>query len=194
MYLYLMDNGMTRPEYETLMRNDLKRHCIMGTDYYLTNEHRVTADGIAMPSGEVLGYDAIMQQYYRRYGLPVMHTETNFDEGPVGDEAVTWLHRQWAKLMQLHATGIPVVGFTWYSLIDQVDWDCALRFRRGKVNPRGLYDLDRKIRPVGEAYRELIREWHELLPARSTALSVPLMMPSQHPDAPRGDKPPRRFY
>ena len=194
MYLYLMDNGMSRQEYETLMRNDLKRHCIMGTDYYLTNEHRVTADGMAMPSGEVLGYDAIMQQYYRRYGLPVMHTETNFYEGPVGDEAVNWLHRQWAKLMQLHSIGIPVMGFTWYSLIDQVDWDCALRFPRGKVNPLGLYDIDRKIRPVGEAYKELIREWHALLPARSTALSVPVMMPSQHPDAPRGDKPPRRFY
>ena len=51
-----------------------------------------------------------------------------------------------------------------------------------------------RIRPVGEAYRELIRNWHELLPARSTALAVPVMMPSAHPDAPRGGKPPRRFY
>jgi len=29
----------------------------------------------------------------------------------------------------------------------------------GSVNPLGLYDLDRRIRPVGEAYRELIKEF-----------------------------------
>ena len=71
-----------------------------------------------------------------------MHTETNFDQGPNGDEAVTWLWKEWAMLApaeEAHA----IVGFTWYSLTDQIDWDIALRELRGKVNPRGLYDLDR---------------------------------------------------
>jgi hypothetical protein len=29
----------------------------------------------------------------------------------------------------------------------------------GKVNRFGLCDLDRRIQPVGEAYRDLIRTW-----------------------------------
>jgi hypothetical protein len=48
---------------------------------------------------------------------------------------------------------------TWYSLTDQVDWDTALRESNGRVNPLGLYDLDRRLRPVGRAYRELVRQW-----------------------------------
>ena len=45
MYEYLMDNGMTREEYHFFMDTRLKHHCIMGNDYYVTNEHRVSADG-----------------------------------------------------------------------------------------------------------------------------------------------------
>ena len=46
MYEYLLDNGMTREEYHFFLDNRLKQHCIMGNDYYITNEHRVAADGI----------------------------------------------------------------------------------------------------------------------------------------------------
>ena len=53
---------------------------------------------------------------------------------------------------------LPVVGFTWYSLVDQVDWDSALSQERGVVNPLGLFDLQRQPRPVAAAYRELLRE------------------------------------
>ena len=45
MYEYLLDNGMTRDEYHFFLDNQLKHHCIMGNDYYVTNEHRVSADG-----------------------------------------------------------------------------------------------------------------------------------------------------
>ena len=41
MYEYLLDNGMTREEYHFFLNNHLKQHCIMGNDYYVTNEHRV---------------------------------------------------------------------------------------------------------------------------------------------------------
>src|SRR3546814_4767332 len=95
-----------------------------------------------------------------------MHTETNFKEGPNGDEAVNWLWKEWANVLRLRNVGIPTVGFTWYSLTDQVDWDTALREQNGNVNPLGLYDLDRNIRAVGRAYKELIAAWREVLPAQ----------------------------
>ena len=51
MYEYLMDNGMTREEYHFFLDTTPKKHCIMGNDYYHTNEHRVAADGGTRASG-----------------------------------------------------------------------------------------------------------------------------------------------
>ncbi|GAA3988374.1 family 1 glycosylhydrolase [Hymenobacter antarcticus] len=177
MYEYLTDNGMTRQEYHFFLGNNLKRHCIMGNDYYQTNEHRVAPDGSTRASGEIFGYHTITHQYYDRYRLPVMHTETNLWQGPSGDEAVNWLWKEWANVLRVRNDGVPIVGFTWYSLTDQVDWDTALREPNNNVNPLGLYDLDRNIRPVGMAYKQLIADWNQVLPAHSVCLQVPIVMP-----------------
>ncbi|RTL86920.1 MAG: glycosyl hydrolase family protein [Hyphomicrobiales bacterium] len=174
MFRFLMDNGMKLEEYKFFMQRHLKSHCIMGNDYYGANEHNVSADGKTTSSGEIFGYNEITRQYYERYRLPVMHTETNTAEGPRGDEAVRWLRKEWANVLRVRNSGMPIVGFTWYSLTDQIDWDVALREARGKVCPLGLYDLDRKPRAVGLAYKQLIKDWREVLPAQSVCLTVPL--------------------
>lgn len=178
MYEYLMDNGMTRDEYHFFLGHNLKQYCIMGNDYYRTNEHRVSADGSTYASGEVFGYHVITTQYHERYRLPVMHTETNLWQGPNGDEAVNWLWKEWANVLRVRNDGVPIVGFTWYSLTDQVDWDLALRNNNGNVNPLGLYDLNRQIRPVGQAYKQLINDWQQVLPAQSVCLEIPIILPS----------------
>jgi beta-glucosidase len=180
MYEFLMDNGMTRDEYHFFLDNRLKHHCIMGNDYYITNEHRVSGDGSTRPSGEIFGYAEITWQYYDRYRLPIMHTETNLEQGASGDEAVGWLWKEWANVLRVRNDGIPIVGFTWYSLTDQVDWDSALREENNRVNPLGLFDLDRKIRPVGEAYKQIISDWRDVLPTQSVCLQVPIVMPNQY--------------
>jgi beta-glucosidase/6-phospho-beta-glucosidase/beta-galactosidase len=180
MYEYLMDNGMTREEYHFFLNHNLKHHCIMGNDYYITNEHRVSADGSIRASGEIFGYHVITSQYYKRYGLPVMHTETNLQQGPKGDEAVKWLWKEWANVLRVRNDGMPILGFTWFSLTDQVDWDTALCENNGRVNPLGLYDLDRNIRPVGTHYKKLIADWKDVLPTQSICLAVPIVMPSEH--------------
>lgn len=180
MYQFLMDNGMTREEYEFFMSKSLRHYCVMGNDYYVTNEHRVKPDGSTGPAGEVFGYDEITRQYYGRYRLPVMHTETNYTQGPNGDEAVYWLWKEWANVLRLRNDGIPIVGFTWYSLTDQIDWDSALREQNGHVCPVGLYDLNRNIRPVGEEYKRLIQDWKQVLPTQSTALVMPIQMPHDY--------------
>ena len=74
---------------------------------------------------------------------------------------------------------MPIVGFIWYSLTDQVDWECALRQNLGKVDALGLYDLKRQIRPVGVAYRKHISDWRKVLPLQSVCLKVPLVMPRE---------------
>jgi beta-glucosidase/6-phospho-beta-glucosidase/beta-galactosidase len=177
MYEYLFDNGMSKDEYHFFLDNHLKQHCIMGNDYYMTNEHRVRDDGSVVPAGEVFGYDEITEQYYERYLLPVMHTETNIEQGPLGTEAVDWLWKQWANVLQIRNKGTPIVGFTWYSLTDQMDWDTGLREENNRVNALGLYDLNRKIRPVGQAYKKLIEDWRKVLPTQSVCLVVPVIPP-----------------
>jgi beta-glucosidase len=176
MYEYLADNGMTRDEYHFFLGRHLKAHCIMGNDYYVTNEHRVSRDGTVVPAGEVFGYDEITRQYFQRYHLPVMHTETNVDDDGNG-AAAYWLWKQWANVLRLRNDGVPILGFTWYSLTDQIDWDTGLREQNNRVNPRGLFDLDRNVRPVGRAYRQLIDDWAEVLPTRSVCLRVPVVSP-----------------
>ena len=180
MYEYLMDNGMTRDEYHFFLGNALHHHCILGNDYYWTNEHRVSADGGSRASGEIFGYSEITRQYYHRYRLPVMHTETNIAEGPNGDEAVNWLWKEWANVLRVRNDGVPTVGFTWYSLTDQMDWDVGLREMNGRVHPVGLYDLNRDIRPVGRSYKQLIKDWGQVLPTQSVCLSVPIVPPSEY--------------
>ena len=150
----------------------------MGNDYYVTNEHRVAENGNTKAAGEIFGYHVITSQYYDRYRIPVMHTETNYKQGSTGNEAVNWLWKEWTNVLRVRNDGVPIVGFTWYSLIDQVDWDTALREDNNRANPLGLFDLERNIRPVGEAYKKLIKDWDEVLPTQSVCLHVPVVMPS----------------
>src|SRR5205823_12889657 len=65
MFEYLMDNGMTRDEYHFFLNHRLKHHCIMGNDYYVTNEHFVHHDGSTEASGEIFGYADITRMYYQ---------------------------------------------------------------------------------------------------------------------------------
>jgi len=160
MYEYLLDRGMTREEYHWFGENQVSAWCIMGNDYYVTNEHLVHPDGRQTLSGEIFGYYVITHQYYDRYRLPVMHTETNIRE----PQCVDWLWKEWANVHRLKQDGVPIIGFTWYSLIDQVDWDSMLTENKGHVDLLGLYGLDRKIHPVGEAYKKLISQWRDVLP------------------------------
>jgi len=176
-YQYLLDNGMTREEYTFFLSQKLRYACIMGNDYYFTNEHRVEADGSVTVSGEIFGYGEITSQYFERYRLPVMHTETNLNEGPRGDEAVHWLWKEWSNIMQARFHRVPIVGFTWYSLTDQMDWDTALREKNHHVSTNGLYNLNREIRAVGKAYKQLIQDWGDVLSTQSVCLSVPIVFP-----------------
>lgn len=166
MYEYLLDHGMTREEYHWFGENQVKARCIMGNDYYISNEHLVRPDGTTEPSGEVFGYYVITHQYYSRYRLPIMHTETNIKM----PDSVEWFYKQWANVHRLKQDGVPILGFTWYSLLHQVDWDTALREDKGTVNELGLYDLNRKQMPVGRAFKKIIEQWQDVLASESYGL------------------------
>ncbi len=168
-YEYLLDNGMTREEFGWFMSGEPAGHQIMGNDYYGRNERLRLPDGTMLEGEDVLGWYLITRRYYVRYYKPLFHSETNvFD----ADEAPRWLWKQWANVLRMRRDGVPVLGFTWYSLIDQIDWDIGLKEKRGRVNACGLYDLDRKPRPVAAAYRQLIENFGRISPMAHAEMFV----------------------
>ncbi|MEP6925702.1 MAG: family 1 glycosylhydrolase [Pyrinomonadaceae bacterium] len=157
--MYLLDNGLTREEYDWFMVGEPPGYQVMGNDYYGRNERILKPDGTFCTAEDVLGWYEITKEYYLRYRKPVMHTETNTLEK---DGAASWLWKQWINVLRMRNDGVPVLGFTWYSLIDQVDWDIQLAEKKGHVNECGLYDLNRKPRPVADAYRQLLKEYGQI--------------------------------
>ncbi len=76
-----------------------------------------------------------------------------------------------SRIERLRDDGVPVIGFTWYGLVDMVDWDSALTKPRGHVNKVGLYSLDRRPRKVAKEYQRLIEEYKHL---RITGTKLPM--------------------
>jgi beta-glucosidase/6-phospho-beta-glucosidase/beta-galactosidase len=157
--MFVQDNGLSREEFMWFMRSRPAGYQIMGNDYYGHNEKLILPDGSMSYGEDVLGWYLITLRYYRRYYKPVMHTETNT---PDPDANPRWLWKQWANVLRMRRDGIPVLGFTWYSLIDQVDWDTQLAQKNDRLYACGLYDLQRRPRPLAAEYQKLIREFRHI--------------------------------
>ena len=107
-FIYLMDNGMTREEYDWKMQGEPPGYQVMGNDYYGRNEKILLPDGSKIMAEDVMGWYQITREYYERYKKPVMHTETNtFD----ADVAPAWLWKQWINILRIRQDGIPRAGF-----------------------------------------------------------------------------------
>jgi beta-glucosidase/6-phospho-beta-glucosidase/beta-galactosidase len=138
----------------------------LGVDYYVTCEQVVYGDGSRAPAPRRIGLAALARDYHRRYGVPLFLSETN----RVDTLAADWLDEQWREKQLLDRAGVPVKGFTWYPLTDVVDWRHALRVERNDIDPIGLCDLARAVRPVGRAYAALIAGAEPVLAAHRVNL------------------------
>ncbi len=111
------------------------------------------------------GFAALIRDYYERYRVPVMITETSAH----GDEALRsrWLAASVAAIKQLRAEGIPVIGYTWFPLFTMIDW----RYRQGQGPVSdyrlelGLYTLDEsssadrwRSTPLVEQFQGYVRD------------------------------------
>jgi beta-glucosidase/6-phospho-beta-glucosidase/beta-galactosidase len=151
----LNENGVSSNDLSFFREKRAAGQRWLGTDYYPTCEHVVSASGRTTTRWKGHGYYHLAKTYYDRYRIPLFHCETN----RVSRLAVGWLESQWSAVSALRMSGIPVHGFTWYSLTDQIDWQHALRVEHDDLHAVGLFDLDRRIRPVGRAFRDLIADY-----------------------------------
>src|SRR5436305_234867 len=123
------------------------------------------------------GFVHLIEDYWRRYEVPVMVTETSA-KGAL-DVRSRWLATSVAAIRRLREEGVPVLGYTCFPLFTMIDW----RYRFGKRPPAdsrlnlGLYTLapegaERRWQatPLVEQFRSYAAD-----PAASVgALSIPV--------------------
>jgi beta-glucosidase len=148
---HLVEHGAARDELRGIVRVGSDENWIVGNDYYATSELQIGADGRLRSSGVRLGYYELAHQYHDRLGLPVMHTETNAE----GRGAEAWLESQWTDILRLRREGFPIRGFTWYGLVNHVDWDSTLTVDAGRENACGMVSLARRPNRIYRRFREL---------------------------------------
>lgn len=130
----------------------MKADTVFGVDYYAACETVNVVHGFPKPtcvntyteqveSGQRLGLAGICVEYWNRYQLPILHTETNFVDFDQANHGGEWGVKQLIELAQLPKFGIPVLGFTWYSLMDQFNWHNGLQGspKENVLHPVGLY-------------------------------------------------------
>ena len=144
---------------------------LIGLDYY---EH-TEVELYTTPEGYYrqrelrppMGLYHAAQDYWNKYHIPLMVTETSFG-GNDGDK-LAWLERSVADVRRLRAEGFPIIGYTWWPVIDHLDWDGALLHQTGHIHPVGIYRLERRAGgrlervPTGlrDVYRALIQGGNE---------------------------------
>ena len=139
---------------------------LVGLDYYEHTEVELytTPEGYYRQRSlkPPLGLYKAAQDYWEKYHIPLMVTETSAGGGD-GDK-VAWLEKSVGDVRRLRAEGFPMVGYTWWPVVDHLDWDGALLHQTGHIHPVGIYRLERgpggklERHPTGlrDAYKALI--------------------------------------
>jgi beta-glucosidase/6-phospho-beta-glucosidase/beta-galactosidase len=118
----------------------------------------------SMPYASVSTFEQVLRTYHDRYKKPLIVTETG-SEGSV-KRRLLWLEESVAAVARLRASGVPIMGYTWWPLFALVTW----AYRQGTkpvdfyLKQMGLWDLVagdagalvRTTTPLVEAYRELV--------------------------------------
>lgn len=166
---WLAQHGFPRTDLNWFLRNPVEID-VLGLDYYEHSEMELYAHNEhwrqRVPDN-LAGLCVSVRDYWNRYHLPMMITETNCCGDD--DERREWLEFTLKDIHRLRAEGIPVIGYTWWPLVDHLDWDGALLHQIGKIHRVGLYNLERtpggEMRRVPtrilEAYKEVVAKGEE---------------------------------
>jgi hypothetical protein len=126
-WTWLVRHGVDPASLEDL-RQSAQRPDVLGLNYYpeLSSREIVWLDGTAVHVAVDGGLEPLVGELRRAhvaYGLPLMVTETAV-EGDA-DKQSAWVDELVAGLIDLRVEGLPVVGLTWWPLMDFVDWSWA---------------------------------------------------------------------
>ena len=93
---------------------------------------------------------------YERYHCPMMVTETSVRDDLVMKEK--WLGEASQAVLAEYASGLPVVGFTWFPVIDMYDWEYRVgEGTKDQFKARfGFWDQERNEYCGASQYRKII--------------------------------------
>jgi hypothetical protein len=144
LYAYLRNHGFTDDDMQWF-RDHAARVDVLGLDYYIHSEiewywdAKLKRSNISWPVQMPVGFAPLAREYARRYGLPIMLSETNL-RGSCLDR-LTWLKFMEEQCEQL-ALQEDFRGFCWYPAIDSTDWCHFCQKATGTVDPQGIWMLD----------------------------------------------------
>jgi len=97
-----------------------------------------------VPSRRPRGLAALIGEYHRHLGLPMILGETNL-RGATSDRA-TFLKHTLEQVEQARAAGAPVDGYCWFAFLDSLDWGSLLARCDRDIDPVGVISLDEHLR------------------------------------------------
>ena len=112
---------------------------VLGVDYYCHSEWWYDERGGHAPSPYPLGFAAVAEHYFTRYGLPMVLSETNI-RGLPSDRA-SWLRYTLEQYELAVSRGVQLRGYCWFPFLDSCDWDSLLARPAGRVDPVGVVSL-----------------------------------------------------
>lgn len=130
---------------------------VAGLDIYPISVMNVGGDRPDWTVDDLIGLSvAEIERWHDRYGQPFWIAETSNLTLPL-DQQTQWLDALTAGLARMRNQGRPARGLCWYSRGDQFDWQTALIEPVGAVTEVGLFDNERRARPVAARFAELAR-------------------------------------
>jgi len=119
---------------------------VLGLDYYSHSETELYPCSPQqfrqrIPT-KLSGLYKTARDYWERYQVPLMLTETSY----YGDECerLQWLEQTINDVRKLRSEGVPMIGYTWWPLVDHIDWDGAMLHQIGRIHNVGIYQLQRE--------------------------------------------------
>lgn len=188
LYEWITAYGMSELDLEWFRTNP-QTPDVLGIDYYPNSEWQLdrAAEGIRQRRSETpVGLYGIATDYYHRYALPMMVTETSADGQPINREI--WLDETVTDCRRLRESGVPMLGYFWWPMVDQLDWDGALTHRVGKIHEVGVFTLKRQAdgvlarhaTPLAGQFAEIVSRGDEAVSAL-TNVYIPSYEPDQGP-------------
>ena len=113
---------------------------VLGLDYYSHSEWFYDERGSHAPSPHPVGLAAVVQEYFDRYQLPLLLSETNV-RGTASDRT-SWLRYTLEQYELALSRGLPLHGYCWFPQVDSADWDSLLARCAGRPDPVGVLSLE----------------------------------------------------
>lgn len=118
---------------------------VAGLDYYPWSEE-IQYGRKRRKVGHFRGLYQVAKDYYARFKRPLLIAET--DAAGTVDERLDWLEQTLTDCQKLNAEGVPVLGYTWWPLIDNINWG-AFKSQDTPDNA-GLYAMVRNDQGIWE--------------------------------------------